>query len=130
MEEINTTENFPLKMETYQIIGSCMEVHRVLGPGFLEIVYKDALEIEFRARNIPYKRELEYVVDYKGNLLPHRFRADFVVFGQVILEAKAQKALPEEFDHLLLNYLAASKCKVGVLANFGWTSLKHRRLIL
>ena len=83
----------------------------------MEIVYKDAIEYEFKQRKIPYAREKEYEVPYKTTVLPHRFFADFIVFDQVILEVKAQKALPEEFDYLVLNYLAVSKCKVGLLVN-------------
>ena len=71
--------NFILKEETYEIIGLCMEVHNNLGAGFLEIVYKDALEYEFQSRNILYQREKEYCVNYKEVILPHKFYADFVV---------------------------------------------------
>ena len=76
------------KEESYQIIGKCMEVHNNLGPGFLEIVYKDALGFEFRKTNIPYEREKKYVVNYKAKVLPHKFFADFVVFDKIILETK------------------------------------------
>ena len=82
--------NFILKEETYEIIGLCMEVHNQLGAGFLEIVYKDALEYEFQKTNIFYKREQEYLVNYKGIVLPHKFYADFVVFDNIILEIKYQ----------------------------------------
>ena len=68
------------KNESYKIIGACMEVHNQLGPGFLEIVYKDALEVEFTKIGIPYSREKEYAVRYKDTILPHKFYADFVVF--------------------------------------------------
>lgn len=121
---------YPLQAETYRINGVCMEVHRILGRGFLEVVYKDALEYEFRNKKVPFAREVEYVVPYKDVILPHKFYADFVVYDQIILEVKAQKALPEEFDFQVLNYLAVSKCKIGLLVNFGDTSLKYRRLIL
>jgi len=67
------------KEESYRIIGKCMEVHNNLGAGFLEIVYKDALEYEFGKANIPYEREKVYEVNYKEIILPHRFYADFVV---------------------------------------------------
>lgn len=77
------------KEEAYLIIGKCMEVHNQLGGGFLEIAYKDALEYEFRKTNILYEREKEYEVQYKGIILPHKFYADFVVFGKIILEVKS-----------------------------------------
>ena len=77
------------KKESYKIIGICMDVHNQLGPGFLEIVYKDALEFELKNANIPFKREKEYAINYKGINLPHKFYADFVVFDKIILEVKA-----------------------------------------
>ncbi len=72
--------------ESYNIIGKCYEVYNYLGNGFLEIVYKDALEYEFRKANIPFEREKEYKVIYKDITLPHKFYADFVVYGKIILE--------------------------------------------
>jgi GxxExxY protein len=79
-------EYYYKKDENYTIVGLCMEVHRILGPGLLEIVYKDALEIEFKNHNIPYEREKRYDVEYKGYILPHNFYADFVVYDDIILE--------------------------------------------
>jgi GxxExxY protein len=119
-----------LKEESYQIIGLCMEVHRNLGPGFLEIVYKDALEYEFKMAGIPYSREKEYLVNYKNTILTHKFYADFVVFDQIILEAKSVKALNDDFIGLTINYLAVSKLKLGLLVNFGEPSLVYKRLVL
>jgi GxxExxY protein len=92
-----TMSNLIYKNESYNIIGKCFEVHNNLGPGFLEIVYKDALEYEFRKANIPYQREKEYIVNYKGVTLPHKFYADFVVFDKIILEAKAISGIADEF---------------------------------
>lgn len=76
------------KEESFQIIDKCFEVHNNLGPGFLEIVYKDALEYEFQKEGIPYSREEKYEVNYKGIILPYNFYADFVVFDKIILEVK------------------------------------------
>ncbi len=121
---------YPLQNETYEIIGFCMEVHRNLGHGFLEIVYKDALEIEFKKKNILYEREKEYEVEYKGAILPHKFYADFIVFENVILEIKATKGIAEEHYVQVINYLAVSKCKIGLLVNFGEPSLYSKRIIL
>ncbi len=78
--------NLILAKESYEIIGTCMEVHNNLGPGFLEVVYKEALEYEFEKEDIPYEREREYPVHYKDIILPHKFYADFVLFNKVILE--------------------------------------------
>ena len=83
--------------KTYQIIGLCMEVHRILGPGLLEVVYKDALEYEFKQNGIPYEREKKYEMDYKGVILPHYYYADFVVFGDIMLEAKATGSITDRF---------------------------------
>ena len=89
---------YPLQKESYQIIGICMEVHRILGKGLLEIVYKDAIEYEFKTKEIPYEREKKYEVEYKGIFLPHYFFADFVVFDKIILEIKAQKGIVDEHN--------------------------------
>lgn len=121
---------YPLQNETYEIIGICMEVHCNLGHGFLEIVYKDALEFEFKQKKILYEREKKYEVDYKGYILPHKFHADFIVFDNVILEVKATKEIAEDHYARVINYLAVSKCKVGLLVNFGEPSLKTKRVIL
>jgi len=81
-----SVDKYPFQDESYQIIGICMEVHRILGKGLLEIVYKDAIEYEFKENSIPYEREKKYEVEYKGVILPHQFYADFVVFDKIILE--------------------------------------------
>jgi len=119
-----------LKEETYKIIGIAMEVHRQLGGGFAEIVYKDALVHEFEMQGVPYDREREYAVNYKGVLLPHKFYADFVVFDKVILEVKAKKGIVEEHYSQVINYLAVSKLPVGLLLNFQGKSLEYKRIIL
>lgn len=121
--------HFPLKEETYKIIGACMEVHNTLGAGFLEIVYKDALELEFKKAGIFYEREKEYSVNYKGTILPHKFYADFVVFDQIILEVKGVKTIAEEHIAQTLNYLKVSGNEVGLLVNFGELKLNYKRLI-
>ena len=123
-------QKYPLQKESYQIIGICMEVHRILGKGLLEIVYKDALEFEFKQRGIPYEREKKYEVEYKGKVLPHAFYADFVIDETIILEVKAIKGVVNEHYSQVLNYLALSKCPVGLIINFGGDSLITKRLIL
>ena len=123
-------QQYPLQDESYQIIGLCMEVHRILGRGLLEIVYKDAIEIEFNRQNVPYEREKKYEVKYKDVILPHNFFADFVVFDQIILEVKAQKGIVDEHFSWVINYLAISKCPLGLIVNFGENSLVTKRIIL
>ena len=118
------------KEESYQIIGKCFEVHNNLGPGFLEIVYKDALEYEFIKAGIPYQRERKYEVNYKGFILPHKFYADFVVFGKIILEVKAVSAIVDEFVALAINYLKVSDNKLALIVNFGELKLNSQRIVL
>ena len=130
MNNVISEENFPLQQETFNIIGVCMEVHRIPGRGFLEIVYKDAIEYEFRRHQYLYEREKEFRIQYKEIILPHKFFADFVVFNSIILEIKAQSGIADDHYKLLLNYLAVSKYKVGLILNFGEDSLKWKRLIL
>jgi len=118
------------KEEAFKIIGCCMEVHRELGKGHDEVIYKDALEIEFQRRGIPFKREQEYKLAYKGVVLPHKYFADFVVMDKTILEAKAIEVLTDSHVKQTLNYLAASKLKLGLLVNFGEDSLNYKRVVL
>lgn len=117
------------KDENYEIVGLCMEVHRLLGPGLLEIVYKDALEIEFKNHNIKYEREKEFPVFYKGIILPHRFYADFVVYDDIILEVKSVKEISNDHLAQTLNYMKIADTPIGIIANFQNKSLVHKRLI-
>ncbi|MBN2891851.1 MAG: GxxExxY protein [Bacteroidales bacterium] len=123
--------NYLYQEETYEIIGKCIEVHKNLGAGFLEIVYKDALEFEFKKVNISFEREVKYEVNYKEVILPHYFYADFVVFDKIILEVKAlSKGFADEHIAQGINYLKVSGNKLALLVNFGETSLKQKRIIL
>ena len=116
--------------ETFKIIGICMEVHRNLGAGLLEIIYKDALEIEFKENNIPFEREKEFLIEYKGKILPHKFYADFVVNHDIILEVKAVKEFSNEHIAQVLNYMKLSNSQIGLLANFQTKSFQHKRFVL
>ncbi|NOT47259.1 MAG: GxxExxY protein [Acidobacteria bacterium] len=118
-----------LKDEAYKIIGICMEVHNNLGAGFLEIVYKDALELEFRRAGILYEREKEYFVDYKGIILPHKFYADFVVFDQIILEVKGMAGIADEHVAQAINYLKVSGNRLALIVNFGEAKLSYKRIV-
>ena len=122
--------NIIYKDESYQIIGKCMEVHNNLGDGFLEIVYKDALEYEFQKAAIPYEREKKYIVNYKGIILPHKFYADFVVFDKIILEVKAVSGIADEFIAQAINYLKVSQNKLALIVNFGELKLNYKRIVL
>lgn len=107
-----------------------MEVHKILGKGHSEKVYGDALEYEFQRNKIPYNRELRYNITYKDIILPSYYFADFVIFDEIILELKAIAELSTSEIKQTLNYLAASKNKLGLLVNFGEDSLKYKRIIL
>lgn len=122
--------NYPFNSEINKIIGICIEVHKTLGRGFLEVVYKDALEIEFKKAGIDFEREKEFIINYKGVNLMHRFYADFVLLDNIILEIKAQKCILEEFGKQVLNYLAVSGCKVGIVVNFGEEIMKVKKYVL
>ena len=122
--------DYPLQDETDLIIKTGLEIHRILGSGFLEIVYKDAFEYEYRQQLILYEREKEYSIQYKGSVLPHRFFADFVVFGKIIVEIKAKEGgIAEEDFAQAINYLRCSGCKVGLILNFGKLKLEIKRVI-
>lgn len=116
--------------ETYKIIGICMEVHRNLGPGLLEIIYKDAIEFELKENNIFFEREKEFIIEYKGKILPHKFYADFVVNGDIILEIKAVKELSNEHTAQILNYIKLAHSEIGLLVNFQTKSLQHKRFVI
>jgi GxxExxY protein len=118
------------KAESYQMIGLCMEVHRELGKGHDEVIYKDALEYECGQNGIQFAREKPFQVQYKTIVLPRRYRADFVVFDKMLLEAKAVECLTDAHVKQVLNYLAASKLKLGLLVNFGEDSLVYKRVVL
>ena len=123
-------DNIYLKEESYKIIGLCMEVHKILGKGHSEVVYKDALEYEFKINSIPFEREKIYEIEYKEIILPRKYVADFVVYDEIIFEVKAISQLTNSDIKQTLNYLASSKNKLGLLTNFGEDSLKYKRIIL
>ena len=108
-----------LKDETYAVTGAAIEVHRALGPGFLEKVYQEAMQIELRARRIPYALEKPINIKYKGQYLTQKYYADLICFGQIIVELKALDRLTGKEDAQILNYLKATGLKVGLLFNFG-----------
>lgn len=125
----NKQNYFPFKDETDSIINVGVHIHKQLGHGFLEVVYKDALEYEFRHREIFYEREKEYEIPYKKIVLPHKFYADFVVFDKIILEIKAKEGIANEDMAQTINYLKCSGCKIGLILNFGEMKLGIRRVI-
>ncbi|MFD0863506.1 GxxExxY protein [Sungkyunkwania multivorans] len=122
-------EGLLYREESYKVIGTLFEVHNNLGGGFLEVVYKDALEYEFKRQKIPFERERQYTITYKDIILPHVFFADFVVFDKIVLEVKAVFDIHDSHVAQTINYLKVSSNRVGILANFGTDKLDYRRLI-
>jgi GxxExxY protein len=119
-----------LNKGTYEIIGACMKVHRKFGHGLLEAVYKEAIEIELRIKEIPFEREKEYAIAYEGVILKSKFYSDFVVFGKIILEVKAAAGgISPANASQLINYLKLSGCRVGLLINFGRDRLEYQRFV-
>ena len=116
--------------ESYAIIGAAQEVHKILGCGFLEAVYQEALSLEFSKRNIPFIKEKELTIKYKDLVLSKSYVADFVCFDKIIVEIKALSQLATDQESQVLNYLKATGFKLGLLFNFGQKSLKHKRLVL
>ena len=120
---------FIYKEESYAIHGALFAVYRELGVGFLERVYQDALEYEFKERGIPYEREKNIQITYKGKPLGEPYRADFVCYGKIIVELKAVKSLEDTHYAQILNYLKATKMKLGILVNFHDTLITPKRIV-
>lgn len=117
------------KEESYKIIGACFEVHKILGHGFKESVYKDALEVEFKKTGIPFQREKSYNIFYKEQKLKHFFVADFIAYDTIILEIKIGQYIGDPYLKQTLNYLKASGLKLGIVINFGASSLEYQRVL-
>lgn len=118
------------KEQSYAINGAAMNVYNALGHGFLEAVYQDALELEFIKRGIPYEREKELKIFYEGKELRQTYKADFVCYGDIIVELKAVANLDDSHRSQVFNYLKATGFKLGLLYNFGhYNGLEWERKI-
>ncbi len=118
------------KQEVYAIIGAAMEVYNELGPGFLEAVYQEAMEIELSSRGIPFESQKELTVYYKDRPLNKKYTPDLLAFGQVVVDLKALDRLTSKEDSQLLNYLKATRWEVGLLINFGAVNdLEWKRMV-
>ena len=119
------------KEESYQIVGAAFKVYNTLGAGFLEAVYQEALEIEFKRQGIPYEREKELKIQYDGIELEQTYKADFVCYGKIIVELKAVSELDDAHRSQVYNYLHATGYKLGLLLNFGYADeLERERIVL
>ena len=121
--------NIILKEESYNIIGACMNVHKQLGCGFLEPIYQEALEYEFKLSNIQFEREKQLAVQYRDIILSKYYIADFVCYGKIILELKALSEINNEHKSQIINYLKITNMQVGIIINFGKESLDYKRVI-
>ena len=128
-EEERNLANSIYPDETYAIVGAAMEVHRILGPGFSESIYQEALAIEFERLGIPFEKEKAIIVKYKDTELHNTFRADFVCYQDIIVELKALESTTPEHRSQVINYLKATGFKLGLLINFGERQLYRRRII-
>lgn len=115
--------------EVFRIQGAIFEVNRVLGAGFLEAVYQECLALEFEARNIPFAAKPVPAIDYKGRRLKQTYSPDFICFGSVVVELKALAGLVGEHRAQVLNYLKATRLRVGLLVNFGCAPARIERLV-
>ncbi len=115
--------------QTHAIIGAAMRVHTELGSGFLEAVYQNALEVEFQLSNISYLSEVTLEVKYRGRILNCGYRADFICFGEVLVELKAIDRLLGVDEAQVINYLKATGLKRALLFNFGSSRLDYRRIV-
>jgi GxxExxY protein len=121
-----STERDP---QTSAIIAAAIEVHRHLGRGFLEYVYRTPLELELLERGIPFKREVPHPIIYKGRPTGINFRVDLICYGEVVVEVKAMKALTGAERAQTINYLRASGLKRALLLNFGTPLLAIERFV-
>jgi GxxExxY protein len=126
------SEKTPLIYEVLSgnVRNAAFEVHSILGCGFLEGVYSEALAYEFELRKIPYKLEPEFGVTYKDKLLSKKYQPDFTVEDKIVIEIKALTRLTNIEIAQIINYLKVTGYKLGLLINFGTTKLEFRRIIL
>lgn len=127
---LNTNANTERDAQTFAIIGAAMRVHTALGHGFLERVYQEALAIEFEVAGIPFMRESSCEIRYRDRVLACGYIADFVCFGEIIVELKALDELTDQHRSQVLNYLKATKFKRAVLLNLGTAKLQYERIVL
>ena len=105
--------------ESYAIRGACMEVYKAMGVGFLEAVYQECLEMEFKRRNIPFVTQKSLTLFYQGQVLRHTYKPDFICYGKIIVERKAVSKLADEHQAQGMNYLRATGYELCLLVNFG-----------
>lgn len=115
---------------TYAIIGAAMEVHTVMGCGFLEAVYQESMALEMTSRAIPFVPQFELPVSYKGTILKANYKPDFICFDEIVVELKALAAIGGVEEAQILNYLKVTGYRTGLLLNFGTRSLQYKRFVM
>ena len=129
--QIQTDSNFIYKEDSFAIRGAIFEVYKIIGSGFLEPVYQECLEREFKNRSIPFQKQPDLFISYKGEVLPLTYKPDFVCYEKIIIELKAVKEISDEHRAQIHNYLRASGLRLGLLVNFGHTPrVEIERIIL
>ena len=119
------------KEESYIIMGACFNVYKTMGCGFLESVYQECLEIEFKYQGIPFLSQKELRLNYRDKELKQKYKADFICFDKIIIELKAISKIIKEHESQVINYLNATKFKLGIFINFGHhPKLEYKRLVL
>lgn len=113
---------------SYRVMQSVFEVHNILGPGFVESVYEEALAYELHLRSIPFTRQKVVTVNYKGQLVGNQ-RLDLIVEEKILLELKAVSNLTDVFKQQTLSYLKATGLKLGILINFGTARIAYTRIL-
>jgi GxxExxY protein len=114
-----------------QVIGAAIEVHRILGPGFLESVYEEAIAVEFAMRDIPFERQKPIVLDFKGHLVGDS-RLDYLIGGELIVELKAVEMVPPIQVAKVFNYLKIARLDLALIINFHVMQLRDgiKRIVL
>lgn len=123
------SSEFLYKDLTYRIIGIAMEIHRELGPGFLEAVYEEVMADELKTGKIAFENQVKLNIYYKEKKLKKQYQADFIVDGKIVVELKGITTLTELDEAQMINYLKATGLKVGLLVNFGGKSLEWKRIV-
>lgn len=124
-------EKILFKDECYLIQGAVFEVYKEIGPGFLESVYQECLEKELSVRNIPFQKQVEIKIEYKGEVLNQFFKADIICFNSIIIELKSIKSIDPIHRAQIMNYLKATKLRLGLLVNFNaYPKVEIERIVL
>src|SRR3989339_1838564 len=129
MEQKAVDKYMDRDIRTHAIIGAEMEVHRIVGPGHLEAVYQECLEIEFTLRDIPFISQPRLEIFYKEQKLKKYYVPDFIVYNQVVVEIKAEQSMTKIDEAQLINSLIISRHNTGLLLNFGEESFRYKRFV-